>query len=60
MKCLVCKRTVRPGEPVVEARMVIANEKRGDFLSSTGGKESTLLIHVTHLVNPEVKDGDRG
>lgn len=45
MKCYVCKRALRDGEPVVVIERYVTNEKRGDFVSNAYSKAA----HAHHL-----------
>lgn len=46
MKCVICARPLRPGTTVVPVLKIIGNEKRGNFVGSTGE-----YAHLYHLNN---------
>lgn len=46
MKCGVCGRQIRDGQEVLPIYKLVANEKRGDFVSS----QPTRYIHLWHMI----------
>jgi hypothetical protein len=43
MKCVLCKRALKPEQRVVPVMTVVGNEKRGDFVAHT----AEAYIHLT-------------
>ena len=48
MKCQVCKKRFREGEMILPIMKYVANEKRGDFVSSP-----VAYAHLSHLITKE-------